>query len=78
MLDIMRSDISASDIGIGKRGLDIDKETVQCVAIVSAAVIVVAAMIFDGAVGDAVGTAILTVSSAFVAYIGGLKRGKEL
>lgn len=77
MLDILNSDVSASDIGIGKRGLDIDRETVQCVAIVSAAVVVVAAMIFDGAVGDAIGTTLLTCASAFVAYISGYKRGEQ-
>lgn len=54
--------------------LDLDKEVVECVAIAAASVVVVAAMVFDGSVGDAVGTALLTGSTAFVSYYAGQKR----
>jgi len=58
----------------GKR-LDLDRETVQVVAIVSASAVVVCAMIFDGAVGDAIGTVLLTASTAVVSYLAGMKKG---
>jgi len=61
----------------GSDRMDIDKETVQVVAIVAAAAVVVAAMIFDGSVGDAVGTVLLTVSTAVVSYVAGMKKGES-
>lgn len=54
--------------------LDTDKEIVQVVAIIAAAVVVVAAMLFDGKVGDAIGTVILTGSTAVISYYAGQKR----
>jgi|WetSurMetagenome_2_1015567.scaffolds.fasta_scaffold73684_4 hypothetical protein len=54
--------------------MDLDKEFVQVIAIVSAAVVVVAAMIFDGEVGDAVGTILLTGGAAAVSYLVGKSR----
>lgn len=54
--------------------LDIDKETVEIFAIVCSTVVAVAAMVFDGAVGDAVGTLLLTGGTALVSYYVGLKK----
>ena len=61
----------------GNHKMDLDKESVQVVAIVAASAVVVAAMIFDGAVGDAVGTVLLTGATAVVSYLAGARGGKK-
>jgi len=57
----------------GKK-MDIDREAVQVVAIIGGVVVAVAAMVFDGEVGNAVGTVILTGGTAAVAYLVGKAR----
>lgn len=54
--------------------MDLDKEAVQVVAIVGGVVVAVAAMIFDGEVGNAVGTLMLTGGTALVSYYVGSKK----
>jgi hypothetical protein len=57
--------------------MDIDKEAVQIVAIIGGVVVAVAAMIFDGEVGNAVGTVILTGGAAAVSYLVGKARCED-
>ena len=55
----------------GKGKMDIDKETVQVVAVAGGVIISVAALVFDGDLGYAMGTGILTIASAMAGYIFG-------
>lgn len=54
--------------------MDIDKETVQVVAVIGGVVIAVAALVFDGDLGYAMGTGIMTLASGAVGYIFGSKK----
>ena len=64
-------DIQTATAAIGGRKMDIDKETVQVVAVAGGVIIAVAALIFDGDLGYAMGTGILTIASAMAGYIFG-------
>ena len=61
-------------VGSGGRKLDLDKEVVEVVAIVCASTVAVCAMIFDGSVGDAIGTVLLTGGASWVSYLIGLRK----
>lgn len=65
------------DVG-GKGKMDIDKETVQLAAVVGGVVIAVASLIFDGDLGYAMGTGVLTMAGTAVGYLFGSKSGKEV
>lgn len=59
----------------GKGGkMDVDKETVQVVTVIGGVVIAVAALVFDGDLGYAMGTGIISLASAVVGYIFGSKK----
>ena len=60
--------------GSGK--FDVDKELVQLAAVVCGTVIAVAALIFDGDLGYAMGTGILTMAGTFGGYIFGVKKSE--
>jgi hypothetical protein len=55
--------------------MDKGKETVQVVAIIGGVAVAISAMLLDGAVGDAIGTMILTGGTAAVSYYFGKARG---
>jgi len=55
----------------GDRKMDIDKETVQVVAVVGGVIIAVAALLFDGELGYAMGTGIMTIAGSVAGYIFG-------
>jgi len=59
----------------GKKKMDVDKETVQCVAIIGGVAIAVTALIVDGELGYAMGTGILSLFSGVMGYLFG--RGGE-
>jgi len=61
----------------GKRGMDIDKESVQAIAIVGGVIISVTALIVDGEIGYAVATGMLSMGSAVVGYLFGKHGGTE-
>jgi len=65
--------IVQDQIAQGGRKMDMDKETVQVVAIVGGVTIAVAALVFDGELGYALGTGVLTLASSVVSYIFGQK-----
>jgi hypothetical protein len=58
--------------GSGK--FDVDKELVQLVTVICGTLIAVAALIFDGDLGYAMGTGILTMAGTFGGYIFGVKK----
>ena len=58
----------------GRKRMDVDKEAVQLAAIISGTVIAVAALVFDGELGYAMGTGILTMAGTYGGYIFGVKR----
>jgi len=51
--------------------MDLDKETVQVVAIGAGTVVAVAALVFDGELGNAIGTGILSFGGMIVGYLFG-------
>ena len=64
-------DIQTATAGIGGSKMDIDKETVQVVAVVGGVIIAVAALVFDGDLGYAMGTGVISIASAMAGYIFG-------
>lgn len=61
----------------GRKRMDVDKEAVQLAAIISGTVIAVAALVFDGELGYAMGTGILTMAGTYGGYIFGVKRCED-
>ena len=53
--------------------VDMDKETVQFAAIICGTTVAVAALVFDGELGYAMGTSILTLGGTAVGYLFGKK-----
>lgn len=60
-----------SDVCEMVRKMEMDKETVQVVAIVSGTVIAVASLVLDGDLGYAMGTGILSLFSGVMGYVFG-------
>ena len=67
-------DIQTATAVSGSDKMDIDKELVQVVAVVGGVIVAVAALVFDGELGYAMGTGIMTIASAMAGYIFGAKR----
>ena len=59
----------------GKKKMDLDKEAVQCVAIIGGVAIGVTALLVDGEAGYAVAMGLTNLATAIVAYLFG--RGGE-
>ena len=64
-------DIQTAMAVSGSGKMDIDKETVQIVAVVGGVAIAVTALIVDGDIGYAMGTGIISIASAVAGYIFG-------
>lgn len=57
--------------------MDMDKETVQLGAIVCGTVIAVAALVFDGELGYAMGTGLMTAAGTAAGYLFGSNKGGD-
>jgi len=55
--------------------MDMDKECVQAIAIVCGTIVGVAALVYDGELGYAMGTGLLALASGAVGYLFGSKGG---
>jgi len=58
--------------------VEADKEVVQIVAVVAGTIVAVAALMFDGDLGYAMGTGILTLAGTVSGYWWGLRSGEDV
>ena len=64
-------------IADGGRRMDVDKETVQCVAILGGVAFGVTALLVDGEAGYAVAMGLTNLATGVVAYLFGSRRTDE-
>lgn len=57
--------------------MDLDKETVQVVAVIGGVIVAVASLVFDGDLGYAMGTGIITLAGSVISYQYGVKMCQE-
>lgn len=62
----------------GGRKLDMDKETVQVVAIVAGTAVAVTALIVDGEIGMAVAMGLMPTITGIAGYLFGVKKCEEV
>jgi len=70
-------DIQTATVVLRGRKMDLDREMVQCVAIIGGVAIGITALVVDGEAGYAVAMGLTNLATAVVAYVFGSSKGGD-